>query len=160
MSSLDVGRATKSRDLAAARELTLEYMLTWYAPGDVLGAEDNRLLDGFLEQFSEPEGAAFVASVDGIPQGSVLVAQGPEGCDHLLKLYVRPGYRGRGLGGRLVDEAVKWSASGLRDCQLIVQCDRRSAISIYAARGFVESVGVDVPAGYRSMTRYHTGGCE
>ena len=73
--------------------------------------------------------------------GSVFVVpaeDGEEGTAQLRMLYVEPMFRGRGVGGRLVAEAVSFARiSGYRRIMLWTQDCLASARSIYQKAGFV-----------------------
>ncbi|GAB4242172.1 MAG: ribosomal protein S18-alanine N-acetyltransferase [Thermoleophilia bacterium] len=79
---------------------------------------------------------------------------------HLMNLAVSPEYRGRGLGGFLLDELVLLAADSGADLTLEVRVSNQSAIRLYRRRGF-RSVGRR-PGYYRDanedamiMTRRH-----
>lgn len=88
-----------------------------------------------------PPKALFVADQNGVVAGSVFIvpAAGPEqGVAQLRMLYVEPMFRGRGIGRRLVDEAVAFSrAAGYRRIMLWTQDCLVSARRIYEGAGFV-----------------------
>ena len=73
--------------------------------------------------------------------GSVFVlpsTDGEEGTAQLRMLYTEPMFRGRGVGGRLVAEAVSFARmSGYKRVMLWTQDCLASARSIYQKAGFV-----------------------
>lgn len=83
----------------------------------------------------------WVAELEGEVAGSVFVlpsTDGEEGTAQLRMLYVEPMFRGRGVGGRLVAEAVSFArASGYKRIMLWTQDCLASARSIYQKAGFV-----------------------
>jgi DNA-binding MarR family transcriptional regulator/GNAT superfamily N-acetyltransferase len=83
----------------------------------------------------------WVAELEGEVAGSVFVLpaeDGEEGTAQLRMLYVEPMFRGRGVGGRLVAEAVSFARiSGYKRIMLWTQDCLASARSIYQKAGFV-----------------------
>jgi len=114
--------------------------------------------------YSEYEAAApakqiWVAELEGEVAGSVFVlpsTDGEEGTAQLRMLYTEPMFRGRGVGGRLVAEAVSFArASGYKRMMLWTQDCLASARSIYQKAGFVlakeerhQSFGADLNGQY------------
>ena len=88
----------------------------------------------------KPPKALWVAEQGGEVAGSVFIlpaAGEDEGTAQLRMLYVEPAFRGRGIGKRLVEEAVRFSrASGYKRIILWTQDCLASARRIYQAAGF------------------------
>jgi GNAT superfamily N-acetyltransferase len=82
----------------------------------------------------------WVAELAGEVAGSVFVlpsTEGEEGVAQLRMLYVEPMFRGRGIGARLVSEAVAFAKlSGYRSIMLWTQDCLASARSVYQKAGF------------------------
>ena len=89
---------------------------------------------------AKPPKALWIAEQDGEVAGSVFIipaAGEPEGTAQLRMLYTEPAFRGRGIGKRLVEEAVRFSrASGYKRTILWTQDILVSARRIYQAAGF------------------------
>ncbi|QQR36074.1 MarR family transcriptional regulator [Devosia oryziradicis] len=88
---------------------------------------------------AEPSKALWIAEQDGEVAGSVFIIPASEepGTAQLRMLYTEPAFRGRGIGKRLVEEAVRFSrASGYRRVMLWTQDCLVSARRIYQAAGF------------------------
>jgi len=94
--------------------------------------------------------------------GSVFVmpaADAPQETAQLRMLYVEPMFRGRGIGGRLVDEAVRFARSaGYRRIMLWTQDCLVSARRLYQAAGFTlareerhRSFGADLNGQYWTL---------
>lgn len=83
----------------------------------------------------------WVAELEGEVAGSVFVlpsTEGEEGAAQLRMLYVEPMFRGRGIGARLVAEAVAFAKlSGYRRIMLWTQDCLASARSVYQKAGFI-----------------------
>ena len=88
----------------------------------------------------KPPKALWIAEQGGEVAGSVFIlpaAGEGEGTAQLRMLYVEPAFRGRGIGKRLVEEAVRFSrASGYKRIILWTQDCLASARRIYQAAGF------------------------
>jgi DNA-binding MarR family transcriptional regulator/GNAT superfamily N-acetyltransferase len=109
-----------------------------------------------------PPKQIWVAELEGEVAGSVFVLpaeDGEEGTAQLRMLYVEPMFRGRGVGGRLVAEAVSFARiSGYRRIMLWTQDCLASARSIYQKAGFVlakeerhHSFGADLNGQYWAL---------
>ena len=86
-----------------------------------------------------PPKSLWIAEQDGEVAGSVFIIPAAEevGAAQLRMLYTEPAFRGRGIGKRLVEEAVRFSrASGYRRIILWTQDCLTSARRIYQAAGF------------------------
>ena len=89
---------------------------------------------------ASPPKALWIAEQDGEVAGSIFIipaAEEPVGTAQLRMLYTEPAFRGRGIGKRLVEEAVRFSrASGYRRIILWTQDSLVSARRIYQGAGF------------------------
>lgn len=106
-----------------------------------------------------PAKQIWVSELEGEVAGSVFVlpsTDGEEGTAQLRMLYVEPMFRGRGVGGRLVAEAVTFARiSGYKRIMLWTQDCLASARSIYQKAGFIlakeerhQSFGADLNGQY------------
>ena len=111
---------------------------------------------------ASPPKSLWVAEHDGEVAGSVFIlpATGEAaGTAQLRMLYTEPAFRGRGIGKRLVEEAVRFSrASGYKRIILWTQDCLVSARRIYQGAGFVlvreerhHSFGVDLNGQYWTL---------
>ena len=115
--------------------------------GDVLSI-------GLIERasFADPWGSREFTSALEAQHAIFLVAEDPAGVvigyviaiavmdeAEILNLAVRPGDRGAGLGGKLLDRALAEAASrGAEQCFLEVRESNDSARRLYVSRGFTE----------------------
>jgi len=79
----------------------------------------------------------FVVRVDGAPAGcgGILIVGDEYG--ELKRMYVRPGFRGQGLGARLLDHLIDVARSrGVPLLRLETGIHQRAAIALYEAAGF------------------------
>lgn len=134
----EVRHASTAEDVAAARELFLEYA----------GSLDFDLcFQGFDHEvatlpgkYAEPEGALLIAWDGGMPLGCVaLRALEPPAVAELKRLYFRPEARGRGIWKRmLLDIFDRARAAGYERIRLDTLPSMLEAQRIYHAMGFKE----------------------
>src|SRR5688572_14925425 len=99
-----IARATTSGDVDLARELFLEYAESLGVDFCFQGFEAE--LAGLPGRYAPPGGALLLASVDGEPAGTVAVRDLGGGRCEMKRLYVRPAFRGLGLGRTLAEAIV------------------------------------------------------
>jgi DNA-binding MarR family transcriptional regulator/GNAT superfamily N-acetyltransferase len=93
-----------------------------------------RFVRGFDPQWER----CWIAEQGGRIVGSVFVVRKSARIAQLRLLYVEPSARGQGLGGRLVDECIRFARTkGYRTLMLWTQSHLDAACRIYASRGFV-----------------------
>ncbi|MFC9943904.1 GNAT family N-acetyltransferase [Streptomyces pratensis] len=97
-----------------------------------------RIVADYATRHSPATEAAWVAEVDGVRVGCVLLVAGDEpGVARLRVLLVTPAARGLGLGARLVEEALAFAReAGYRSVGLWTTGNLASARRIYERFGF------------------------
>ena len=101
--------------------------------------------DDLFQLFSKPNAMYFIAESDAeIVGGSgVYPTEGlPEGFCELVKLYLLPEMRGRGLGLKLMEKCIQHSVDlGFSHIYLETMPELRSAIGLYEKTGFTYLTG-------------------
>jgi GNAT superfamily N-acetyltransferase len=124
-------------DFASAAELAAE-LAAW----DIAETEKLGISAGEVAQFYYPPGAAsvmtLIASADGGPAGCIGYREmSPQTCE-LKRLYVRPAFRGTGLGAMMISSlAEKAAAAGYSNMCLETTRFMQGAMRLYEEAGFV-----------------------
>ncbi len=92
------------------------------------------------QPYVPPDGALYVAHVNGEVAGCVGLRPLGQGIGEMKRLYVRPAYRTVGLGKRMVDAVIEASRqAGHRELRLDTLPSMTSAQALYRRLGFVET---------------------
>ncbi|HLI99751.1 MAG TPA: helix-turn-helix domain-containing GNAT family N-acetyltransferase [Bradyrhizobium sp.] len=125
----DMGWIVQSQGRFYAREYG------WDSSFEALVAE---IVAQFLNSFDASRERCWIAEIDGVPVGSVMLVRGDDEIAKLRLLLVEPTGRGQGLGRRLVEECIAFArARGYRKITLWTQSILTVARKIYQDAGFV-----------------------
>jgi putative acetyltransferase len=130
-------REAQPAELDTARELVEEYVESL---GIDLGFQNiEQELADFPGEYGPPGGRIVLALVDGEPAGCVAVRRFEGNCCEMKRLYVRPAFRGQGLGRALALGAIEAARElGYERMRLDTQPDMEAARTLYRRLGFRE----------------------
>jgi len=124
-----------SDDLAAVRELWREYWKSIDLPVDFQGFGEE--LQGLPGKYSEDGGTLLIAWIEGTPAGTIALRRLNDHAGEVKRLYLRPQFRGRGLGRHLVEQVIERArAIGYKTLYADTLPIMKDALSLYARMGF------------------------
>ena len=135
MSGLQIMPVETPEQLAQLRELFVEYArsLSFHICFDDFQKE----LDQLPGDYGPPSGRLLLALAEGELAGCVALRPAGEGTGELKRLYVRPGFRGEGIGRRLAKQALGEARRlGYRVIQLDTLPSMKEAQALYHSLGF------------------------
>ena len=134
--TLTIDRMTESHDLLTIRAMFQEYADSL---GFDLGFQNfTKELADLPGKYGPPLGCMVLARVDGQPAGCVALRPLSDDVCEMKRLYVRPAYRGLGLGRALAERIVQEARDlGYKRMRLdTVRSRMGSAVSLYESLGF------------------------
>lgn len=140
-SRLNLRRAQDAQDMLMARALFEDYQADLGI--DLCFQGFTNELDRLPGEYAEPAGALVLAFVDGAPAGCCalrpLVNSDHINACEMKRLFVRPAFRGFGLGRLLVDEILSLARlAGYSNMLLDTLRDMEAARALYQEAGFIE----------------------
>ncbi|MEB3367184.1 GNAT family N-acetyltransferase [Saccharopolyspora mangrovi] len=125
--------------LALLREYTDEMASRYYGRPATRAEVDEAIAEDPNDGLHPPAGGFLVARDGPDAVGCAGVRELGPGIAELKRMYVRPGARGRGLGGVLLEEVEEHvTALGYHAIRLDTRSDLVEARGLYAKRGYVE----------------------
>ena len=130
--------AVSSEQVAQARELFLEYANS--LDFSLCFQSFDEEMKGLPGAYAPPEGRLLLAYSGGQAAGCIALRPLDDGICEMKRLFVRPGYRGQGVGRVLVDAIISEARNiGYKSMRLdTVATSMQDAIAIYRRRGFRE----------------------
>jgi len=131
-------QAASSAQIAQARELFLEYAASL---GFSLCFQNfDQELAGLPGEYAPPEGRLLLAEYEGQLAGCVALHKLEPGICEMKRLYLRPQFRGKGLGRALAEHLIAEAHRiGYRRMRLdTVEPVMKDAVAMYRAMGFQE----------------------
>jgi carbonic anhydrase len=131
----DIRQAAGDDDVARARELFLEYGASL---GFSLCFQDfDAELARLPGEYAPPDGRLLLATYDGALAGCVALRRWADASCEMKRLYVRPAFRGTGLGRALAERVIaEGRAAGYARMLLDTVPTMTAALALYHAHGF------------------------
>ena len=137
-SDFDLRQAESAEEMASIRELFLEYANSL---GFSLCFQSfDHELASLPGDYAQPRGRLVLARQEGVAAGCVALHRLEDGICEMKRLYVRPQFRGRGLGKLLAQHIIREArALGYQQLRLdTVEPTMREAVAMYRKMGFRE----------------------
>ncbi len=135
---IEIVEANTDELIAQAKELFQEYAES--LGFDLCFQNFNAEMDSFPKQYSPPTGCLFLALSETQPIGCVGLRYFKKGICEMKRLYVRPAFRGRGLGKDLANAVIRAAREiGYAVMKLDTLPSMSAAIGLYECFGFVET---------------------
>ena len=130
---------TTTREIQVVRELINEYAVSIGI--DLTFQNFEQELIHIADIYTPPEGALLLAKQDGIPAGCVGLRKMEDRRCEMKRLYVRPKFRGKGLGKALCSRIIlKGRQLGYKEMLLDTLSTMVDAQTLYRSHGFRETV--------------------
>jgi putative acetyltransferase len=134
--ALDAVQAESQAQIAAIRELFLEYAQS--LSFSLCFQSFDKELAGLPGNYAPPDGRLLLATSQGQAAGCVALHRIEDGICEMKRLYVRPQFRGKGLGKALAERVINEArAIGYEKLRLdTVESEMGAAVAMYRQLGF------------------------
>jgi ribosomal protein S18 acetylase RimI-like enzyme len=134
---LTVREIDPDKDMGTVRALFTEYAES--LGFDLCFQGFDRELEGLPGEYTPPRGRLLIAEEGGEAAGCVALRELGEGVCEMKRLYVRPGFRGRGTGRELSEEIVRIARrEGYGKMRLDTLASMEAATALYRSMEFRE----------------------
>ncbi len=122
---------------SGAGQLFSEYAQSLGFPLDF--QDFDKELENLPGEYAPPEGCIFLCRIQDDIAGCIALRKLEPGICELKRMYVREGYRGKGIGKMLVEEVIRRAKKiGYKKMRLDTLRSMKTAIRIYEELGFKE----------------------
>lgn len=134
----EIKEVKTQKDIKAIQSLFLEYASWLDFPLCFQGFDKE--LATLPGKYSVPEGRLYLVTADGKDAGCIGLRKFSDGVCEMKRLYVRPDYRGTGIGKALVERIIEDAkAIGYQKMRLdTIKEKMGKAVEIYKEHGFIE----------------------
>ena len=133
--ALEVRTARLPDDVAAVRELWREYWRSIDLPDKFQGFGEE--VEGLPGVYGSEGGALLIAFIDAVPAGTIALRRLDACNGEIKRLYLRPEFRGRGLGRHLMENVIEIArAIGYEALYADTLPKLTEAVAMYARLGF------------------------
>ena len=160
----DIAPADSEAQYQLVRELVAEHIAWDTAEAQHAGLSAQELMDfhyasgemQFPGEFAPPAGCMLLATTAGSAAGCGAFRCLSQDICELKLMFVRPEYRGHGLGGRIVRDLLKRAKqAGYGIARLEATTFMTSAIAMYESMGFERCLPYfEIPESFRPMTLF------
>lgn len=135
---IEIRQAESSSQIEAIRELFLEYGQS--LSFSLCFQSFDKELAGLPGGYAPPEGRLLLATHDNVPAGCVALHKLESEICEMKRLYVRPQFRGKGLGKILAEKVIAEARqAGYKHLRLdTIESEMRAAVAMYRRLGFRE----------------------
>lgn len=134
---LNLTRAISPLQLDQIRELLQEYARL--RKFDAALGDFEAELSGLPGKYAPPEGCLLLATWGEAPAGLIAFQHIGSGVCEMKRMYVSPGFRGKGIGGALIDQLIRIAVnSGYHTMRLDTHPWMKDAQKLYRSKGFYE----------------------
>ncbi len=113
----------------------------WIEKYFVIEDHDREMLDNPFENIIDPGGRIFFARVDQKIVGTVALIVADNNRFELAKMAVVPGFRGKGIGDRLIEACIEYARIEEKSSIFLLSNTLlEPAINLYRKHGFVETL--------------------
>jgi putative acetyltransferase len=132
---VDIRTAESAEDVAMVRELWREYWGSFGLPLDFQGFGEE--LEGLPGVYGADGGVLLLAMHNHEPAGTIALRRLDRMSGEVKRLYLRPGFRGQGLGRRLLEAVMERARAVSYDCLYADTLPiMMEALSLYQRAGF------------------------
>ncbi len=134
---MEIVLAQSDEHLMAVRRLFLEYADSLGIDFCFQGFEQE--LAGLPGAYAPSSGRILLAVADGEPVGCVALRKLEDGICEMKRLYVQPGFRGTGVGRKLVEGIIREAQEiGYQRMRLDSIASLKEAAALYRSLGFID----------------------
>ena len=134
--SIELVEVTDEKEISEVRYIFIEYRKNLGLDLSFQDFQDE--LDDLPGEYSPPDGSIILAKDEDKTIGSVALRKIEETCE-MKRLYVKPEYRGRGIGRRLAEKIIEEARNkGYKKMRLDTLKSLEEANELYRSLGFEE----------------------